>query len=69
MNDKTTCEMIFKMIWYLWNASRVILNNNDNGKILGPHAICVLMPGGTPIPSRRYERVHHYAGEVTLCFT
>ena len=32
------CEMIWKMIWYVQNASGVVLNDNENGKMLGPHA-------------------------------
>ena len=52
--------MIWKTIWYVQNASGVVLNDNENTKILGPHALCVLMHWeDTLIPSRGYERVHH----------
>ena len=34
---------IFETIWYVQNAKTVVLNDNENGKILGPHALCVLM--------------------------
>ena len=60
--------MIWEMIWYedwnmrndmIWmrNDSGVIFNNVENGKILWPHALCVLMD--TSIPSRGYKRVHY----------
>ena len=39
----TISETIWKMIWYVHNASRVVLKDNENGKVLGPHALCVLM--------------------------
>ena len=45
--------MIRKMIWYVWNASEVVLNDNENGKMLGPHALlCAQALGNTPYPSR-----------------
>ena len=31
------------------NDSGVIFNNVENGKILGPHALCVLMHWGIPL--------------------
>ena len=35
------------------DASGVVLNNNENGKMLGPHALlCVHALGDTSIPSR-----------------
>ena len=37
------------MISYVWNASGVVLNDNKNGKILGPHALRVLMHWGIPL--------------------
>ena len=33
------CEMIWKMVWFVQNTSGVVLNDNENGKILGPHAL------------------------------
>ena len=45
----TICEMIWKMIQYVQNASGVVLNDNENGKMLGPHALCVLMHWGIPL--------------------
>ena len=47
------CEMIWKTIWNVQNASGVVLNDNENGKMLGPHAL-----GDTSIRSRGYGRVH-----------
>ena len=64
----TISETIWKMIWYIHNASRVVLKDNENGKVLGP-ALCVLMHlGDTPIPSQGYGRVHPMAGQRSLCF-
>ena len=40
---------ISETIWYVQNASGVVLNSNENGKILGPHALCVLMYRGIPL--------------------
>ena len=66
----TIFETILKMIWYVHNASGVVLKDNENGKVLGPHALCVLIAFGrdTPIPSRGYECVHPMAGQWSLCF-
>ena len=50
----TISKTIWKMIWYVHNASGVVLNDNANGKILGPHALCVPMHlGGYPYPITR----------------
>ena len=43
------CEMIWKMIWYVQNASGVVSNDNENGKMLGPHALSVLMHWRIPL--------------------
>ena len=52
------------MICYVRNASGVVLKDNENRKILGPHALmCVHALGATPIPSRRYGLLHYYVGE------
>ena len=40
---------ISEMIWYVQNAKRVVLNDNENGKMLGPHALCVLMHWRIPV--------------------
>ena len=45
----TISETIWKMIWYVHNTSRVVVNDNENGKILGRHALCVLMHWGIPL--------------------
>ena len=46
----TISETIWNMIWYVHNASGVVLKDNENGKVLGPHASCVLMHlGGIPL--------------------
>ena len=38
---------------YIRNASRVVLKENKNGKMLGSHALlCAHALGDTPIPSR-----------------
>ena len=53
-------EMILKTIWYVQNASRVVLKDNENGKILGPPALmCAHALVDTPIPSRWYGSVHY----------
>ena len=39
------------------NGSGVIFNNVENGKILGPHALCVLMHLGIPL-------LHHNGTDV-----
>ena len=65
----TISETIWKMIWYVHNASGVVLKNNEKRKVLGPHALCVLVHlGDTPNPSRGYGRVHPMAGQRSLCF-
>jgi len=47
------CEMIWETVWYVWNASGVELNDNENGKMLGPHALlCAHALGDTPYPLR-----------------
>ena len=39
------------MIWYVWNTSGVVLNDNENGKMLGPHVlVCAHALGDTPLP-------------------
>ena len=45
----TIGEMIWKMIQYVQNASWVVLNDNENRKMLGPHTLCVLMHWGIPL--------------------
>ena len=45
----TISEMIWKTIWYVQNASGVVLNDNENGKMLAPHALCVFMHWGIPL--------------------
>ena len=61
---ETICEMIWKTIWYVQNASGVVLNDNKNGKMLGPtHA-----SGDTPIPSRGYRRVHRLGRRSIIMF-
>ena len=54
MRNDTSDDMICT------ERSGVVLNNNENGKILGPHALlCAHTLGDTPIPSRWYEPVHY----------
>ena len=65
----TISETIWKMIWYGHNASGVVLKDNENGKVLEPHALCVpCIRGDTPIPSRGYGHIHQMAGQRSLCF-
>ena len=62
----TICEMI----WYVQNASKVVLNDNENGTMLGPHALCVLIHWGIPLFHHEGTDAYiHEAGEVSLCFT
>ena len=50
----TVSETIWKMIRYVHNASGVVLKDNENVKVLGPHALCVLMHlGGYSYPITR----------------
>ena len=42
----TIFETIWKTLWYVQNANGVVLNDNENEKMLGPHALCMLMHGG-----------------------
>ena len=55
----TISETIWKMIWYVHNASGVVLKDNENGKVLGPHALCVLMHLGR-IPLSHHEGTDPY---------
>ena len=49
----TIFETIWKMIWYVHNANGVVLNDNENEKMLGLHALlCVHALGDTPYPSQ-----------------
>ena len=56
------------MIWYEQDVSGVLLNYNENGKMLGPHKLfCAHASLDTLIPSREYGRIHYEVGERSLC--
>ena len=62
----TISETIWKMIWYVHNVSGVVLKDNENEKVLGPHALCVLMHlGGYPYPITRV-RTRTSNGRTTI---
>ena len=45
-------EKIWKMIWYEEDASGIVLNDNENEKMLGPHALLyTYSTRDTPTPS------------------
>ena len=59
------------------NDSGVIFNNVENGKIMGPHALCVLMHGGIPLfhhegtnaYTTRQENYHYVLHNVAVMVT
>ena len=52
------------------DASKVVLNNNENEKMLGSHALlCAHASRDTPHHSRQYGRVRYEAGERSLCLS
>ena len=59
--------MLWEMIWYEEDASGVVLNDNENEKNLGPHALlCSHALGDTPTSSWQYECVLYEAREWSL---